>query len=139
MTVPIPTASRSHLAKVQRTSSSRPRAATSSMRSCDSDSMISYGVIPASRWGTREASISMPMPARAGISEQAHASPAAPMSWMPTIAPVAMASRQASSSSFSVNGSPTCTVGRRSSAVSSKVADAMVAPWMPSRPVLAPT
>ena len=81
----------------------------------------------------------MPVPDRAGISEQPQASPAAPMSWMPTMAPVAIASRQASRSSFSVNGSPTCTVGRRSSAVSSNVAEAMVAPWMPSRPVLAPT
>ena len=70
----------------------------------------------------------MPMLARAGISEQAQARPAAPMSWMPSTAPVSMASRQASRRSFSVNGSPTCTVGRRSSAPSSKVAEAMVAP-----------
>ena len=95
--------------------------------------------MPVSRWGTRESSTSIPVPARAGISEQAQARPAAPMSWMPTTAPVPIASRQASSRSFSVNGSPTCTVGRRSSAPSSKVAEAMVAPWMPSRPVLAPT
>ena len=61
------------------------------------------------------------------------------MSWMPTMAPVAIASRHASSSSFSLNGSPTCTVGRRASAPSSKVAEAMVAPWMPSLPVFAPT
>ena len=43
--------------------------------------------------------------------------PAAPMSWMPTRASVRMSSRQASSSSFSVNGSPTCTVGRFGSLV----------------------
>src|SRR5256885_1525633 len=35
------------------------------------------------------------------------------MSWMPTTAPVRITSRHASSKSFSVNGSPTCTVGRR--------------------------
>src|SRR5215813_11798282 len=47
---------------------------------------------------------------------------------MPTTAPVAIASRHASSSSFSVNGSPTWTVGRFASASSSKVADAIGAP-----------
>ena len=61
------------------------------------------------------------------------------MSWIPTTAPVRNASRQASRRSFSVNGSPTCTVGRRSADVSSNASDAIVAPWMPSRPVLAPT
>ena len=65
--------------------------------------------------------------------------PAAPMSWMATIASVAISSRQASISSFSVKGSPTCTVGRFSSESSSNSAEAMVAPWMPSRPVLEPT
>ena len=42
--------------------------------------------------------------------------------------------------SFSVKGSPTWTVGRfclASSAANSS--DAMVAPWMPSRPVFEPT
>ena len=51
----------------------------------------------------------------------------------------AISSRQASSSSFSMNGSPTCTAGRFSAERSSNSADAIVAPWMPSRPVLAPT
>jgi len=37
-----------------------------------------------------------------------------------------------------MKGSPTCTVGRFDSVVSSNSADAMVAPWMPSRPVFAP-
>ena len=36
------------------------------------------------------------------------------MSWMPATASVASNSRQASSSSFSLNGSPTCTAGRSS-------------------------
>ena len=60
------------------------------------------------------------------------------MSWIAMIASVAINSRQASSSSFSVKGSPTCTVGRFSSDASSNSADAMVAPWMPSRPVFEP-
>ncbi len=37
-----------------------------------------------------------------------------------------------------MNGSPTCTVGRFSSVDASNSAEAIVAPWMPSRPVLAP-
>ena len=95
--------------------------------------------MPASRRGTFWMSISMPVPARAPISEVEQVSPAAPMSWIPTTAPVFKASRHASSSTFSMNGSPTCTVGRRSSLPSPNSAEAMVAPWIPSRPVLAPT
>ena len=55
-------------------------------------------------------------------------SPAAPMSWMATIAPVFMASRQASSSSFSRKGSPTWTLGRFCLDSSVNSADAMDAP-----------
>ncbi len=66
--------------------------------------------------------------------------PAAPMSWMPVMAPLAISSRLASSRSFSVNGSPTCTCGRLASSESSLSSSlAKVAPWMPSRPVRAPT
>ncbi len=64
--------------------------------------------------------------------------PAAPMSWMPMTQSVWKISRQASSSSFSVKGSPTWTVGRFSSLPSPNSAEAMLAPWMPSRPVLEP-
>ncbi len=81
----------------------------------------------------------MPVLPRAAISNDDEVSPAAPMSWIATIASLCISSRQASSSSFSVNGSPTCTVGRRASAAALNSAEAMVAPWMPSRPVLAPT
>jgi hypothetical protein len=38
-----------------------------------------------------------------------------------------------------MNGSPTWTAGRFSADDSSNSAEAMVAPWMPSRPVFAPT
>ena len=55
------------------------------------------------------------------------------------MAPVCIASRQASSSSFSMNGSPTCTLGRFCLDSSVNSAEAIDAPWMPSRPVLAPT
>jgi phosphoribosylformylglycinamidine synthase len=56
-----------------------------------------------------------------------------------TMASVAISSRHASISSFSVKGSPICTVGRLSSVAWVNSAEAMVAPWMPSRPVLEPT
>ena len=139
MTCPMASACRSHFSKTRTTSASRPFSATSSIRSCDSESITSYAVMPVSRWGTRATSISTPVPARAPISEVEQVRPAAPMSWMPTTAPVFMASRHASSRTFSMNGSPTCTVGRFSSLPSPNSAEAMVAPWMPSRPVLAPT
>ena len=70
----------SPLAKTAKTSCSRPRSATSSMRSCDSLSIISYGVMPVSRCGTRSSSISMPTPPREAISHEELVSPAAPMS-----------------------------------------------------------
>ena len=54
----------------------------------------------------------MPTPPREAISHDELVSPAAPMSWIPTTPPVAITSRHASSSSFSRNGSPTCTLGR---------------------------
>ncbi len=138
-TSPMRTACRSHFSKIRSTSASRPRLTMSSMRSCDSESMISYGVMPVSRCGTAARSISIPTPPREPVSDVEHVSPAAPMSWTPTQASVAMTSRHASSSSFSMNGSPTCTAGRFSADRSSNSAEAIVAPWMPSRPVFAPT
>ncbi len=81
----------------------------------------------------------MPSPPLPAISTEDEVRPAAPMSWIATIASPAINSRQASINSFSVNGSPTCTVGRFSSASAANSAEAIVAPWMPSRPVLAPT
>ena len=81
----------------------------------------------------------MPTPPLSAISAVDEVSPAAPMSWIAMIESVAINSRQASISSFSVNGSPTCTVGRFSSLLSSNSAEAIVAPWMPSRPVFEPT
>ena len=71
--------------------------------------------MPVSRCGTLATSISTPAPPREPISHVEQVKPAAPMSWMPTSASVFITSRQASSSSFSMNGSPTCTAGRFSS------------------------
>ena len=97
--------------------------------------------MPSSRRGAWATSISMPVPAFAAHSTLALVSPAAPRSCMPTIqSPCRSASStQASISSFSMNGLPTCTAGRRSSDFSSSSTLANVAPWMPSRPVSAPT
>ena len=95
--------------------------------------------MPVSRCGTCITSMLIPQPPREPISEVEHDRPAAPMSWMPTTAPVFITSRQASIRSFSMNGSPTWTAGRFSADFSSNSADAIVAPWMPSRPVFAPT
>ncbi len=95
--------------------------------------------MPSSRQGTLSMTRRMPALPLVAISTLEEVSPAAPMSWIATIASVAISSRQASISSFSVNGSPTCTVGRLASESSPNSALAMVAPWMPSRPVLLPT
>src|SRR4030042_1567027 len=83
--------------------------------------------MPASRWGTLSRSTTMPMPPLAAISLVEKVSPAAPMSWMPTMRPRSMTSRQASRRSFSLNGSPTWTLGRLGSASSPKPAAAMAA------------
>ena len=132
-------AASSHFAAIAWTSFTRSLFATTSIRSCDSESRISYGVIPGSRVGTLERSISTPTPPRAAISADDDVSPAAPMSWIATMWPDAISSRLASSKSFSVKGSPTCTCGRRRSLSCVSSSDANEAPWIPSRPVLEPT
>ena len=94
--------------------------------------------MPSSRWGTASMFSSMPTPPLPAISTEEEVRPAAPMSWMAATAPEAISSRVASISSFSAKGSPTWTVGRFDSDSSSNSAEDMVAPWMPSRPVLEP-
>src|SRR6266566_4033055 len=64
VTRPIAVASSSHLAAIARTSARRSGFATTSIRSWDSESRISYGVIPGSRVGTSARSISTPTPPR---------------------------------------------------------------------------
>ena len=114
-----------------------------SMRSWDSESMTSYGVMPSSRRGTFATSMTRPVPARAADSALEAVRPAAPRSWMPVIQSAWLwaRSRQASMSIFSRNGLPTCTAGRSSSkrACGSVREARPEAPWMPSRPVSAPT
>ena len=95
--------------------------------------------MPVSRWGVLSSWRSMPTPPFSLISDDEHVIPAAPMSCIPTTAPVWIASSDASKSSFSVKGSPTWTLGRRASESSEISSEANVAPWMPSRPVAEPT
>ena len=121
-------AASSHFVAIAWTWSTRSAFATTSIRSCDSDSRISYGVIPGSRVGTSDRSISTPTPPFAAISADDEVRPAAPMSWIATMWPDAISSRLASSSSFSVNGSPTCTWGRRRSDSCVSSSDANAAP-----------
>ena len=81
----------------------------------------------------------MPLPPPAASSVVAHATPAAPRSWMPVTRPAAYSSRQHSISSFSMNGSPTCTLGRLAASPAPNVALASTeAPPMPSGPVREP-
>ena len=136
---PISSAWRSYLRKTRLTSSCFSGSTTISIRSWDSDSITSYGVISASRRLTRPTSISMPTPPRAADSTAELVRPAAPRSCIATTSSWSISSRQASIRSFSRNGLPTCTAGRRSWLFSSSSTEAKVAPWMPSRPVSAPT
>ena len=82
-----------------------------------------------------------PVPAAAS-SVVAQATPAAPRSWMPITRPSAKSSRQHSTSSFSMNGSPTWTLGRLTAALAADPPNAALAsteaPPMPSGPVAEP-
>ena len=111
VTSPITVASVSHFAQTARKASTFSGVTTAHMRSCDSLERISAGVMPVARSGTRSSSMCMPPSPALASSEVAHDSPAPPRSWMPTTSPAANSSRQHSMSTFSVNGSPTCTLG----------------------------
>ena len=82
------------------------------MRSCDSLMRISSGASVASRSGTRSSQTCMPPSPLEASSLVAQESPAPPRSWMPSTRCAANSSRQHSMSTFSANGSPTCTAGR---------------------------
>ena len=109
------------------------------MRSCDSLIRISAGPSAGSRSGTASSSTRMPVPPPAASSAVAQDTPAAPRSWIALTSPAAYSSRQHSTSSFSVNGSPTWTLGRLAESVPPNVALASTdAPPMPSGPVREP-
>ena len=129
----------SQRAKWASTSATASGGTTSSIRSWLSESIISYGVIPDSRRLTLPTSSRIPRLPRAATSTLDAVSPAAPRSCIARTTPFGSSSRHASSSSFSRNGLPTWTFGRLASRSSASSAEANVAPWMPSRPVGAPT
>ncbi len=141
VTTPIVSTCSSQRSNSARTGPSCSGRTITSIRSCDSLSITSYGVMPSSRRGTFATSMMIPVPAFAAHSTAALVSPAAPRSCSPTTHSwcSSVSSRHASISFFSMNGLPTCTAGRRSSLDSSSCTLANVAPWIPSRPVSAPT
>ena len=138
MTSPIAVHGSSQRAHTPRTASSISGRTTATIRSWDSEIMISHGSMPSSRRGTRSRWTSMPAPADA-ISDSDDARPAAPQSCSDSTRPDSTSSSETSISFLPVNGSPTCTDGRlsASSSLSSALASTE-APPMPSRPVVAP-
>ena len=139
VTSPITSAGTSHLSQIAMKASRFAGVTIAIIRSCDSLIRISSGTSEGSRSGTRFRSTCMPPVPLAASSVVAQETPAAPRSWMPTTTSAAYSSRQHSMSSFSMNGSPTCTAGRFASEPSSNVALAStLAPPMPSAPVAAP-
>jgi hypothetical protein len=140
MTSPIRTPWSSQRANTRSMSASRPGRAMTSIRSCDSLSITSYGVMPVARRGTVSTSMRIPTLLFAATSLDAQVSPAAPRSPIASTASSATSSSVASSSSFSRNGLPTWTDGRfaASAEPSSKLASSD-APAIPSRPVSEPT
>jgi hypothetical protein len=120
---------------------------TAIIRSWDSLIRISSGASVESRSGTLVSSTCMPPSPAAASSEVAQEMPAAPKSWMPRTMPEANSSSVHSMSSFSMNGSPTCTLGRLagpaapeapSGGASNSTEARIEAPPMPSPPVRAP-
>ncbi len=80
VTSPMTVARTSQRAHSSSTSSSRAGSTTHSIRSCDSEIMISNGSMSASRSGTRDTSMSSPTSPFDAISDELDDSPAAPRS-----------------------------------------------------------
>ena len=106
VTSPIAVALTSHFSQTATTSSTRDGSTTQSIRSWDSEIMISNASMSASRSGTRATSMSIPTSPFDAISEELDDSPAAPRSWSDSSRPASSSSRQHSSSFFSSKGSP---------------------------------
>ena len=139
VTSPIAVASTSHLAQTARKRSTLAGSTTAIIRSWLSLIRISSGASEESRSGTRSSQTCMPPSPALASSEVAHDRPAPPRSWMPVTSPCSNSSRVHSISSFSMNGSPTCTLGRLVGPVSVNVSLASTdTPPIPSPPVRAP-
>ena len=139
VTSPTTVASTSHFSQIARNALTSSGSTTAIIRSCDSLIRISSGASVESRSGTLSSSTCMPPSPALASSDVAHESPAPPRSWIPATSPAAKISSVHSMSSFSMNGSPTWTLGRFAGPPASKVSDARtLTPPMPSPPVLAP-
>jgi hypothetical protein len=139
VTSPSTLVSTSHLPVTARNASSFSGATIAIMRSWLSLMRISSGVSVGSRSSTFSRSTRMPEPPLAASSLVAQEIPAAPRSWIASTSSSRYSSRQHSMSTFSANGSPTCTAGRLVGPPSAKVSEARIdAPPMPSPPVRAP-
>ena len=109
VTEPIAVPWTSHFSQSASTSSTRAGSTTQSIRSCDSETMISNGAMSASRSGTFATSISTPTSPLDAISDADDVRPAAPRSCSETSRPCSSSSSEHSRSFFSSNGSPTWT------------------------------
>ena len=139
VTSPIAVALTSHFSQTATTSSTRSGSTTQSIRSWDSEIMISNASMSASRSGTLRTSRSIPTSPLEAISAEEEVRPAAPRSCSATSRSRSSSSSEHSSSFFSSNGSPIWTVGRLAASSSPSSAEASTdAPPMPSRPVRAP-
>ena len=135
VTSPIAVERTSQRSQTSWSSASLSGSTTHSIRSWDSEIMISNGSMSSSRSGTFDTSMSRPTSPLDAISDEEDESPAAPRSCSEASVPRSSSSRQHSSSRFSSNGSPICTDGRLEASSSSSSADASTdAPPMPSRP-----
>ena len=92
--------------QIATTSSMPAGSTTASILSWDSEIMISYGSMLASRRGTRSTARSIPTPPAEAISAEDEVRPAAPRSWTATSSSRSSSSRQHSISFFSSKGSP---------------------------------
>ena len=137
MTSPITVHGSSQRVHAASTSSSRPGSTTATIRSCDSEIMISHGSRSGSRSGTRSRCTSTPAPSEA-ISASEEASPAAPQSCSPATSSRSTRSSDTSIRALPRNGSPICTDGRFSCEPSRSWLASTEAPPIPSRPVSAP-
>ena len=139
VTTPTGVASTPHFRQMESTSSRSSSEQIANIRSWDSDIIISMGSMPGSLSGTFEMSTSIPHPPRSAVSQVAQVSPAPPKSWSPSRRSFSNISRHTSIRSFSVNGSPTWTLGRFCSEFSSNSWEARtLTPPMPSLPVPEP-
>ena len=125
---PITEKSKFHLSKISLAFFSLPFSSTINILSWLSDNMISYGDMFSSRHGTLSKCNSIPSFPFEAISTLEEVRPAAPISWIAIIESSRISSRHASNNNFSVNGSPTWTVGFFSSILSSNFAEAILAP-----------